>query len=367
MFNYRGVNIDDDVDILNTKYYYDKLDKGWDICQNDAFYNKAKAEINRNDGLENDSDKILRALCYIYKNRLSDTLDSDKCNFLYFWLGTILMEKLIRKDFFHEIILKLFNILLDNNDHQICQLPHSFMLKKDFNDIKTIFDCSEDYKSYITHLINPDNSCSNKYKSYLDTNINIYNRYYNECEVKQKGYVYCEAFSKYFPHNKPNLLSKFNCSLELKEPVSEKLGGGDDTELVQSEGKESNRGSPEKGKLSVGDRSRIESLALSPGSSAIQSETGDFQSFGSSDHLDGTPSTVTSKSITGAVTVAGALVPSYLLYNYTPAGNLINKLLGRTTRVNNNPLMEAQLINNFYQPEGFNSERSGYNISYRPV
>ncbi|VVA00248.1 PIR protein, partial [Plasmodium vivax] len=52
---------------------------------------------------------------------------------------------------------------------------------------------------------------------------------------------------------------------------------------------------------------------------------------------------------------------------YTPAGNLINKLLGRTARMNHNPLMEEQLINNFYQPEQFNSGRSGYNISYRPV
>ncbi|KMZ83193.1 hypothetical protein PVBG_06029 [Plasmodium vivax Brazil I] len=76
---------------------------------------------------------------------------------------------------------------------------------------------------------------------------------------------------------------------------------------------------------------------------------------------------MTSKSITGAVSVAGALVPSYLLYNYTPAGNLINKLLGRTTRMNHNPLTEAQLMNNFYPPDQFNSERSGYNISYRPV
>ncbi|KMZ89587.1 hypothetical protein PVBG_03308 [Plasmodium vivax Brazil I] len=306
---------DNYIDILNTKYYYRKLDNGWDICQKDAFYNKAKIELKRNDGLENDSDKILRALCYVYKNRLSDTLDSDKCNFLYFWLGTILLEKLIRKDFFHEIILKLFNTLLDDKDKQICQLPHSLMLKKDFEDFKLIFDSSEDYKSYSQHLLSPGISCSNKYKSYLDTHINNYSKFYNECELEKNGYEYCKAFSKYFPNNKKNLFSEFNCSLQLDEPKSVKFAEGRERELEQLQEEKSNRESPQKEKLTVAHTSVVESLALPPESSVIQSETGAFQMSSNSLPSDDPPSSITSKSITGAVSVAGALVPSYLLYN----------------------------------------------------
>ncbi|KMZ89663.1 hypothetical protein PVMG_06244 [Plasmodium vivax Mauritania I] len=241
------------------------------------------------------------------------------------------------------------------------------MLEEYFKDIKTIFDCSEDYKSYKQQHIYPIKSCNQNYKTNLDTDINIYNKFYNKCKVEKKGYLYCEAFSKYFPQNNPNLFSEFNCSLELNEPKSEKFGEGHESEFVQLQDEEINRESPQEEKLTVADRNRGEYLAVSPGLSVIESETGGLQNFGSSDYADSTPSTVTSKSITGAVSVAGALVPSYLLYNYTPAGNLINKLLGRTTRMNHNPLMEEQLINNFYQPEQFNSERSGYNISYRPV
>ncbi|KNA01591.1 hypothetical protein PVNG_06053 [Plasmodium vivax North Korean] len=113
--------------------------------------------------------------------------------------------------------------------------------------------------------------------------------------------------------------------------------------------------------------SEREAQATVPGihDSPLDGGTSVINSNGSSSERNS--STITSKSINGAVSVAGALVPSYLLYNYTPAGNLINKLLGRTTRMNHNPIMEEQLINNFYQPEQFNSERSGYNISYRPV
>ncbi|KMZ82448.1 hypothetical protein PVIIG_06151 [Plasmodium vivax India VII] len=322
------------IEILNTNFYYGKLEKGWDRCQYDAFYESAKNILNSNEGLENDSDKILSALCYVYKNRLSDTLDSDKCNFLYFWLGDILLKKLKKNIFFQDIISKLFKTLTNDDNHQICELPHFFMLEEYFKDIKTIFDCSEDYKSYKEQHIYPIKSCNQNYKTNLDTDINIYNKFYNKCKVEKKGYLYCEAFSKYFPQNNPNLFSEFNCSLELNEPKSEKFGEGHESEFVQLQDEEINRESPQEEKLTVADRNRGEYLAVSPGLSVIESETGGLQNFGSSDYAD---------------------------------SNLINKLLGRTTRMNHNPLMEEQLINNFYQPEQFNSERSGYNISYRPV
>ncbi|KMZ89644.1 hypothetical protein PVMG_05929 [Plasmodium vivax Mauritania I] len=312
MPNYLG---DKDIDILNSKYYYRKLDEGWDGCEIYAFYNKAKTVLEGNNGLQDVSDQILKALCYVYKKSLRNTLYSDMCNVLYFWLGNIFLENLVTKDLFHEVILNLFDALIDDKNQKICKLPHSLMLKKDFEDFKLIFDCSEDYKSYNTHLLSHGMSCSYNYNTHLERNVNIYNKFYDECEVEQKEHEYCKAFKKYFPNNKKNLFSKFNCSLQLNEPKYENSGTGHDSELVQSEEEESNIVSPEKEKLPLGHRSGVESLALSPGSSAIQSETGDFQSSGSSDYSDSTPPSIISKSVTGAVSVAGAIVPSYLLYN----------------------------------------------------
>ncbi|KMZ77233.1 hypothetical protein PVIIG_06057 [Plasmodium vivax India VII] len=117
-------------------------------------------------------------------NSLWSTLDSDLCNFLYFWLGNILLEKLNANFLFHEVILYLFDTLIDDKYQKICKLPHSLMLKKDFENFKLIFDCSQGYKSYSKHLLSPGMSCSNKYKSYLDTDTNNYKRFYNECEKK---------------------------------------------------------------------------------------------------------------------------------------------------------------------------------------
>ncbi|CAI7724027.1 Plasmodium vivax Vir protein, putative [Plasmodium vivax] len=356
---------DDDVDILNTKHYYGKLDKGLELCQYYEFYDKAKTELDKNAGLEKDSDKIISALCYVYTMSSNAHFDTNICNFLYYWLGNILLEKLITKDLFHEVILDLFNTLINKN-RKICELPHSLMFKEDFKDFKLIFDCSEDYKSYKVQYINPTKSCNNNYNSHLESNIEIYNRFYSECEVHDLKKPYCDTFRKYFSDKNGNLLSQFKCKLETKDPRVRQLEKGHMEAQAQAGGRQIIGGLQGEEEFSVVPEIE-DSPAEFPSSTDFYVNREDSQMGSNSLPSDGTPSSITSKSITGAVSVAGALVPSYLLYNYTPAGNLINKLLGRTTRMNHNPLTEAQLMNNFYQPEGFNSERSGYNISYRPV
>ncbi|KMZ82453.1 hypothetical protein PVIIG_06163 [Plasmodium vivax India VII] len=323
MFNYLG---DDELKYLQTIHNYGKLDNGRDHCKYYPFYDAAQRVLDSYYLLKDDSDKILRALCYVYKNSVPDNLYSDMCNFLYFWLGKLLLEKLVTKNLFHEVILDLFKILTNAKNHQICQLPHYYMNSKEFQDFKSIFDCSEDYKTYCAHLLIPGMPCNNKYKTHLERNKEIYKKFYDECEIENKGYEYCKAFREYFPNKKSNLLSQFNCRLEAKNPTVYQLEEDDiGAQELPQEGQMI-------GKLQRNEKfSAVSEIGVSP----VQHPS--------------SPDSYVNR------------VDSQM------GGNLINKLLGRTTRTNHNPLMEEQLINNFYQPEQFNAERSGYNISYRPV
>ncbi|SCA59535.1 Plasmodium vivax Vir protein, putative [Plasmodium vivax] len=291
MTNYRG---DNDVDILNTKYYYGKLDMGKQGCQNYAFYDKAKTVLDRYNGLHVVSDKILKALCYVYMNSLWSTLDSDLCNFLYFWLGNILLEKLNANFLFHEVILYLFDTLIDDKYQKICKLPHSLMLKKDFENFKLIFDCSQGYKSYSKHLLSPGMSCSNKYKSYLDTDTNNYKRFYNECEVQKKEYEYCSAFTEYFPDKKSNLLSQFNCTLETKNPTVDQLEEGHKIAQVQPRRQQMIERLQQQQKISVVPEGGV-SLVEHPSSSGSYLNTMNSQTESNSLPSDDTPSSITSK------------------------------------------------------------------------
>ncbi|CAI7717580.1 PIR protein [Plasmodium vivax] len=360
MSNYLG---DNKFRLLRTNFFYDQLDNAKNVCQNDAFYNLAKNELDRN-GLQDVSDKILKALCYVYEKSLLDSFESDICNFLYYWLSNILLDKMKLKFLFQDVIRNLFNIL-KNHEGKICTTVPYYMDEHNFKNIKFFFDYSEDYNSYIVQLNTHNPPCNEKYNNYLKSYVEKYNTFQSKCQNEPPSYDYCDVFKKYFDNKNPTHLSTWTCRLEHKEP--EKIDEKDQTEATEGH-PQTTYGTLEQSVILSGEfKGGTEQDTEYTGPSNYLSRQDTFVNNSVSSTSDGTPSSITSKSVTGAVSVAGALVPSYLLYNYTPAGNLINKLLGRTARMNHNPLMEAQLINNFYQPDQFNSERSRYNLSYRPV
>ncbi|SCA60841.1 Plasmodium vivax Vir protein, putative [Plasmodium vivax] len=362
MSNYLG---DQELSNLHTQYYYGKLDEGWKNCQDYSFYNTAKEKLNEYRVPRDDSDKILKALCYVYRTSSRSEFYSNTCIFLYFWLGDILLKKLTAKEFYSEIILKLFQILKNDNG-QVCTNPYPYMHKDDFEKVKLIFDCSEDYKNYSMHYINHNISCNSKYKTYFNTHMNIYGEFYNECEVEEKENKYCEEFKKYFPVRKQNLLSKWKCNLQEIDPRIKNIEEEDERE---EEEVHSSPRSTEEGPGSTLSRGFTDVRVPDAGISDARSPyfDGAVSENGSAATLSNDSTTsITSKSITGAVSVAGFLVPSYLMYNYTSAGTWISKLLGRKTRTNFNPYANPELMANFSMPENFYSERSRYNISYGP-
>ncbi|CAI7718384.1 Plasmodium vivax Vir protein, putative [Plasmodium vivax] len=296
---------DEQLRILPTKLHYYSLDHPlWADCEDELFYNEAKKELSSKIELGDVSDNILKTLCYVYRKSSKEDFDDNICNFLYFWLGDILLKKLRVKEFYSEIILELFKIL-KNNTRQVCTARYPYMHKDDFEKFKLIFDISEDYKIYKSQIY----------------------KIVPELEKSQEEQGTGEA------------QEKLQEDLEI---------GGLGTTLTQ----------PNSGvKASTEERASTSRPYLN----TIMTEIP-----GTSATTDNPSPSIASKSITGAVSVAGILVPSYLMYNYTYAGTWINKVLGRKTRTNFNPYTDQYLMANISGPENFYSERSRYNISYRP-
>ncbi|SCA59807.1 VIR protein [Plasmodium vivax] len=361
MPNYLG---DTEFDNLNTNFYYTSLNEAYYDCKDEKFYNAAEEKLKKNYWKEDVSDKILKALCYVYRKRSEYNYESDICKYLYFWLGNILLDKMRHNTVFFDVIRDLFNILI-NDKGEICKIPHYYTDVNSFKNVKFFFDYSEDYYSYENQITEYNPPCNNNYKEYLQKYVDTYNKFQIECQDKRPYYSYCDVFDEYFAKKNTKNLSNWTCKLEHNEP--KEIKESDDSETTEEQLPKTYSMEERSPNFRGGYEGVREQNTEYTDSSNYLSHQDTSVNNSASDQSDGTPSTIISKSVTGAVSLAGALVPSYLLYNYTPAGNLINKLLGRTTRMNHNPLMEAQLMNNFYQPEGFNSEKSGYYISYRPV
>ncbi|KMZ76767.1 hypothetical protein PVIIG_05848 [Plasmodium vivax India VII] len=298
---------------LRTKYYYGSLEKGYDNCQNEPFYNEAKERLKDYNWLHDVSEQILKGLCYVYRNRFKDDFQSDICKFLYFWLGSILIDRMTHNTVFFDVINDLFKTLKTNNIEKICELPHYYINVNNFKHIKFFFDYSEDYTSYKHQFTGYNHTCNREYKTYLDTYVNSYKNVRDECAKNPNLNSYCEEFNQYFKDKYDYDLSNWKCVLDEHGHEEEELeednvaqdplltpvpGMGVHSATSQNE-VSSVTGQEDHGPVYSGYPSRDITTDLN-----IISDPSE----------DSSPSTI-KKSITSAASAAGLLVPPFLIYN----------------------------------------------------
>ncbi|VVA00133.1 PIR protein [Plasmodium vivax] len=356
---------DEDLRLLRTKFYYKYLDNGYNDCKYSDFYDLAEDELKKNKELYNVSDQILKALCYVYRNTSRGEASNDICKFLYYWLGDILLKKLDYKPLFTEIIINLFGTLKDFSNVKICKFDYTDIDEDVFNKIKLIFDYTEDYEDYKVDLAKPNRWCNEKYHSYLTTYVKTYKELYSKCKIEHKTDKYCVVFNKYFNDTKHNNLYNWSCILkETSEDPSMKVESGRAGHQEQRE--VITDGRPQSEKLPQIIKAEKQQLVELPVQVDHNLDRENSETIITEPLSDDKSTSITSKSITGGLSVAGILVPSYLMYNYTPAGIWISKLLGRNKGPNFNSYANQELMPNLSMPGDLYSERSRYNISYRP-
>ncbi|SCA59873.1 Plasmodium vivax Vir protein, putative [Plasmodium vivax] len=351
------------LELLPTKLNYAYFDEGSGKCNRFSYYSSAKKELDRHPELQDVSDKILKAVCYVYNKSKLGNLDVRSCNFLYFWLGNKLLNNLQKKHFFEEAIIGLFRNLNENDTRKVCTLPYTYMEEGHFEKIKLIYDYFEDYENYKIDLAIHNRSCNEDYYTYLKAYVDKYKQLYDECITEHQPHMYCEVFRKKYDKKKHANLYYLSCNLEKNLSETDPLPG----ELKDAEHPKKLDDRPNGEALEAKVQQR---LTMAPHEhveipASLGNNLDDITPGRTITSEDKTTS-ITSKSITGAVSVAGFLVPSYLMYNYTSAGTWINKVLGRKKRTNFNPYTDQYLMENISGPENFYSERSKYNISYRP-
>ncbi|GAB69457.1 CYIR protein [Plasmodium cynomolgi strain B] len=316
-------------------------------CDGFKFYSRAKDELYSYPELQKISDKILKAVCYVYNIKSDVVFPYDTlCDFLYFWLGNTLINNLEEKQYFNEVIYDLFYWLYVYDNKDICDFPYT------------------DYDDYKLDLAMTNRSCKKEYKNYLTTYVDNYKQLHKECKLLNEKHKYCTEFFNYYYDDEmhKNLIS-WSCNLTETLPEAKPLPGK--LEVAEHQKKLDYR--PKR----VAPKIKMQQIPLITPKKHIRNRASlgrilDDITPRKTIPSDDKTTSITSKSINSVVSVAGILVPSYLAYRYTPAGTWIRKLLGRNTETNYNPYVNQELMENFSVPEDFYSERSRYNISYSP-
>ncbi|KMZ96043.1 hypothetical protein PVNG_05981 [Plasmodium vivax North Korean] len=311
---------DDRLRLLRTKYNYKNFDEESGTCEGVHFYPAAKEELNDFGGFPQISDKIFKAVCYVYNESKTGKIDDDICKSLYFWLGNTLINNLNKTELFSEVIIKLFERLNEYENGKICKIPHISMHENDFQKIKLIFDYSQDYVNYSLDLATFYRPCNEKYKNQLTTYVDNYKQLYKECKLKNQTHSYCAEFLKYYDAKKHDDLYYWSCNLTETLPEVDPLEGEDENEEQKAKlNVNYGRGDVQQPLQKTYEGVQEHEVNPDPLSRHPKNPENTIVSITSDD----TPPSITSKAITGAVSVAGALVPSYLLYNVI--STMINK------------------------------------------
>ncbi|KMZ77132.1 hypothetical protein PVIIG_05342 [Plasmodium vivax India VII] len=297
---------------LNTNYYYTSLNQAYDDCQNETFYNASKEKLNEYSWNQDASEQILKGLCYVYRKSLKNDFESNICNYLYYWLGNILLEKMKHNFLFQEAIRDLFDILI-NYKGKICAASPYYIDRHYFKNIKLFFDYSVDYDSYKNQITYYNPPCNSNYKKYLQTYVDTYNKFQGECQNEPPSYSYCNVFNEYFANKDSTELSKWTCKLEDKEP--EKMEEKYETEPTEKQDPPMYGMEEHSVYLSAEFGGRREQGAERSSSSGYPSDADAIVMTSVSGPSDSSsPSTIT-KSVASAASVAGLLVPPFLAYN----------------------------------------------------
>ncbi|SCA83710.1 Plasmodium vivax Vir protein, putative [Plasmodium vivax] len=289
-------------------------------CEDDHSNDKAKEILRKHPELEDISEKILKALCYVRIKSKTKGFNNDICGFLYYWIGDQILKDLTKKQFFGEIMLTLFKSLNEGDTQEICDYHYYNIHKDNFNNIKLIFDYSEHYNSYEKQIIEHNPPCNQDYKQYLQTYVDSYITFNNKCNVEGLNDNYCEAFRKYFDGKDKGLLATWTCDLKIDDPRDNEF----EEEEVEDDANTETQLQQASPRPLINTQHRLSSQIFSSGREAratvpgihdspLDGRTSVINSNGSSSEHNS--STIISKIVTGAVSVAGALVPSYLLYN----------------------------------------------------
>ncbi|SCA60881.1 Plasmodium vivax Vir protein, putative [Plasmodium vivax] len=319
-------------------------------------------------------------MCYMYTKKSNNQLKSEMCKYFYYWLGDMILNNISNKHFTPGYLISLYNALNNDGVDIVCKQIYRYIDENNFRNIKLIFDYSEDYVNYKLDLVQPNPPCNESYKGYLDNYVKKYNILHSHCKVEERNDTYCTEFHKHFSDKEHDLLSTWKCKLEGTELKVNLIGDGHGKEVEKAQIERSSTRGARRAELNEMERAggaratKLMEIQVEGGTHVEHSvptepplETESSVVSSSPEDADSSSISTTSKYIANVASVTGIVIPSYLVYNFTPAGTWINRLFGRTPKMNHNTLADMELINNFSQTGPFNSERSRFDISYRPV
>ncbi|SBT54955.1 PIR Superfamily Protein [Plasmodium ovale wallikeri] len=202
--------------ILSSNIFYNRLDTAshdYSDKEKSFWNNYIKTSYIKETGI---SDNILKAFYYVSYLNAKDTFYNERWNYLYFWVGFKVLEKLGNVAF-----TKVIPIIKNVKEH-IHGPKYEYDILKigsdKFKDLKTIYDYFENYNSINLKIGGNNPDCTQMYKQYVDSSYAVYENIKNAC-LHNGEEEYCKLFNYIVNKHNNIVLEKLTCNGN-KPPLS---------------------------------------------------------------------------------------------------------------------------------------------------
>ncbi|SBT53625.1 PIR Superfamily Protein [Plasmodium ovale wallikeri] len=280
-----------------------------------------QSQLNAQIGIKDLREQILDALCdtSFINNHTSEC--NERCDYLYYWLGSLLLTKLSDDVTFKNIIQIIGAGLnkLENETKCKCDFISDISIDL-FKKMNIVFDYSKNFDSIKLALNDHNNTCNNIHHNYVNTAVGTYKEVNSLC-VSDTSKRYCPQFKKYFNGKDYSVLSTLACK------------------TVKERGETDN------------------SISIS----------------GTEDYViedSGNPSEYSSSKIAMSILFPpfAILLFFFLLYKFTSLGPMIFRALPKNNTIKRylNYIRREEEMEYQYDPEDINIDTSRVNVTYHP-
>ncbi|ANQ11065.1 Uncharacterized protein PCOAH_00052290 [Plasmodium coatneyi] len=193
--------------------YYDKFDGGSGSCTcTEGSKGQVRSVLKGISEVNKCADEIVNGACCLSKQNSYPWPGSKECDFLYFWVGDILLSKCSVKSL-ETFLGKVFDELKNWTELRCYDYNYNRNISEDlFRKRKKIFDYSLDYGDIQLCSLKTGSPCAGECCQYLEQISSIYEDIKGDCGGNYRTEPYCTHFTTVFSNdsNSPGTL-KLKC------------------------------------------------------------------------------------------------------------------------------------------------------------
>ncbi|SBT52539.1 PIR Superfamily Protein [Plasmodium ovale wallikeri] len=323
---------------LPSYIFYGKLTEGRGYCNEFDIVDSIHEGLYKYTDIQNVSYNLARALCTVSYIKDDDMSYTERCHFLYYWIGDTLYKYLKSEHLFSPIIDELYTAANKFKVPNKCNIIYHNISKDFFNKRKIVYDYIQNYKTIKQSLTDHGYSCNREYKNYISKSVRIYNEVYNTCNGNSD--TYCMKFQENFTKYNHDELSKLSCNLEQERPVEPPRVGA--------------RGSLNDAELDIpSPQFHVAAVAPHLGSVGLPSE--------------GASSSKRSDAVMSVIfPIIGIFLVCFTLYRFTPLWPWIHSYLIRKKIIRRNieDIEPLELMKHTSEKDQRNFCRARFNVAY---